>query len=188
MMRGSTAYADAAARYPAYNVPMSVEQHRKAAPARVGCAVLTISDTRTEATDGSGRAIVELLQTNGHTVVARAIVPDDVNRIRAVIEEWLERGGVEVILTTGGTGISRRDSTYEVVQAMLEKHIEGFGELFRVLSYEQIGAAAMLSRACAGVLRGCIIFAMPGSEQAVRLAMTKLVLPEIGHSVREVAR
>jgi molybdenum cofactor biosynthesis protein B len=167
---------------------MSVDEHRRASPPRVRCAVLTISDTRTEDTDASGRAIAELLTASGHDVSVRLLTPDDPDRIRAALETLLARDEVQVVLTTGGTGISRRDSTYEVVDALLEKRLDGFGELFRMLSYTEIGSAAMLSRACAGVTRGRIVVVMPGSEAAVRLAMTKLIVPELPHMVREITR
>jgi molybdenum cofactor biosynthesis protein B len=167
---------------------MSVDTHRRAAPAHIRCAVLTISDTRTEDTDTSGRTISDLLQAQGHTVSARLLVTDDPDRIAAALDALLARDDVQVVLTTGGTGISRRDSTYEVVERMLEKRLDGFGELFRMISYGEIGAAAMLSRACAGLARGRAIFVMPGSEAAVHLAMEKLVLPELGHVVRETTR
>jgi len=167
---------------------MSVDTHRRAAPAHIRCAVLTISDTRTEDTDTSGRTISDLLQAQGHKVSARLLVTDDPDRIAAALDALLARDDVQVVLTTGGTGISRRDSTYEVVERMLEKRLDGFGELFRMISYGEIGAAAMLSRACAGLARGRAIFVMPGSEAAVHLAMEKLVLPELGHVVRETTR
>jgi molybdenum cofactor biosynthesis protein B len=167
---------------------MSVDTHRRAAPAHIRCAVLTISDTRTEDTDTCGRTISDLLQAQGHTVSARLLVTDDPDRIAAALDALLARDDVQVVLTTGGTGISRRDSTYEVVERMLEKRLDGFGELFRMISYGEIGAAAMLSRACAGLARGRAIFVMPGSEAAVHLAMEKLVLPELGHVVRETTR
>jgi len=154
----------------------------------VRCAVVTVSDTRTETTDTSGRAIVELLEAHGQLLAFRTIVPDDAGRIGAVLDEMLGRADVDVVLFTGGTGITTRDSTYEVVSARLEKRLDGFGELFRMLSYTDVGAAAMLSRACAGLARGIILVAMPGSEAAVRLAMHKLLLPELGHMVREARR
>jgi molybdopterin adenylyltransferase len=167
---------------------MSVDTHRRAAPVHVRCAVLTISDTRTEEADTSGRAICELLKEQGHTVSARQLVTDDPERIGAALDSLLARDDVQVVLTTGGTGISRRDSTYEVVERLLEKRLDGFGELFRMMSYTEIGAAAMLTRACAGLARGRVLFVMPGSESAVSLAMQKLVLPELGHVVRETTR
>jgi molybdenum cofactor biosynthesis protein B len=154
----------------------------------VRCFVLTISDTRVAATDTGGQAIVELLEANGHQVAGRAIVRDDPDAIRAAIERQLGDASAQVIITTGGTGITSRDSTYEVVCNLLEKRLDGFGELFRMLSYEEIGPSAMLSRACAGTAMGKIIVSLPGSEHAVRLGVTKLLLPELGHLVRELSR
>jgi molybdenum cofactor biosynthesis protein B len=170
------------------NRRMSVTDHRTQAPASVRCAVITISDTRTERTDTSGRAVVDLLAGGGHSVTFRTIVRDDPDQLSAVLEEVLAREDVDVVLGTGGTGITARDSTYEIVSALIEKRLDGFGELFRMLSYTEIGSAAMLSRACAGLARGKIVVAMPGSEAAVRLAMRKLLLPELGHMVREARR
>ena len=165
---------------------MSVATHRKDAPASVRCFVLTISDTRTAETDTSGDAIAQALTDAGHDVAGRRIVPDDPATVREIVRA--ESRNVPVIVTTGGTGITARDSTYEAISALLDKRLDGFGELFRMLSYEQIGSAAMLSRACAGSIGTTAIFALPGSEQAVRLAMDKLILPEIGHVVRELQR
>jgi molybdenum cofactor biosynthesis protein B len=167
---------------------MSHTEHRAQAPASVRCAVLTISDTRTEATDTGGAAIVSLLEAAGHTVAEKRIVRDDAEAIRSWIVDQTTHGDVPVLITTGGTGVSSRDSTYEVATALIEKPLPGFGELFRMLSYEEIGAAAMLSRACAGRINHAILVCLPGSEPAVRLAMTKLVLPELGHLVREARR
>ena len=167
---------------------MSVTDHKAHAPAAVRCAVLTVSDTRTEATDTSGRAIADLLGEHGHRIVHRTSVRDDADGIRAALETLLARDDVDVVLTTGGTGISGRDGTYQIVSALLEKRLDGFGELFRMLSYMEVGPAAMLSRACAGLVRRKILMSMPGSESAVRLAMHKLVLPELGHLVREARR
>ncbi len=167
---------------------MAHQQHKADAPRRVTAFVLTVSDTRTESTDTSGRAIDELLLGAGHHVAGRAIVNDDPEQIRAAIERQLSVPAVQVVITTGGTGITSRDSTYEVVSALLQKRIDGFGELFRMLSYDEIGSAAMLSRAVAGLASGRIVIALPGSEAAVRLAMEKLVIPELGHMVREANR
>ncbi len=167
---------------------MSHLDHKATSPASVRCYVLTISDTRTTATDTSARAIAELLEASGHDVAGRAIVKDDPDAIRAAIAAQLDESTARVIITTGGTGITSRDSTYEVVSRLLEKRLEGFGELFRMLSYQEIGAAAMMSRACAGTARGKIIVSLPGSENAVRLGMTKLLIPELGHLVRELSR
>ena len=167
---------------------MSHIQHKATSPTSVRCYVLTISDTRTPATDTSGIAIAELLEANGHEVAGRAIVRDDPEAIRTTLHQQLDEAAPQVIITTGGTGITSRDSTYEIVSNLLEKRLEGFGELFRMLSYQEIGPSAMLSRACAGTAHGKIIVSLPGSENAVRLAMNKLLLPELGHLVRELSR
>ena len=162
-------------------------EHKAASPTSVRCYVLTISDTRTAANDTSGVAIVELLMGKGHEVSGRSIVRDDPEAIRAALQEQLEGSAAQVIIATGGTGITSRDSTYEVVCNLLEKRLEGFGEIFRMLSYQEIGPSAMLSRASAGTAQGKILVSLPGSEHAVRLAMTKLLLPELGHLVRELS-
>ena len=163
-------------------------EHKAAAPSRVGCYVITVSDTRTEATDTGGRAIAELLSAAGHDIVGRTIVKDDAELLRDAIGRQLANPAVQTIVTTGGTGITSRDCTYEAVSAMLWKRLDGFGELFRMLSYEQVGAAAMMSRAVAGTIAGRVVVSLPGSEAAVRLAVEKLLLPELGHLVREAGR
>jgi molybdenum cofactor biosynthesis protein B len=162
--------------------------HRAAAPASVACFVLTISDTRTEATDTSGRAIADLLGAAGHSVSGRAIVPDDPQRVRTLVGEQLASASTTVVITTGGTGITSRDGTFEAIDSMLDKRLDGFGELFRMLSYHDIGPAAMMSRATAGTSQGKIVIALPGSEAAVRLAMTRLVIPELGHLVQQASK
>jgi len=167
---------------------MSHLDHKATSPSSVSCYVLTISDTRNPTNDTSGLAIAELLETNGHDVSGRGIVRDDPDAIRSALQMQLDAASAQVIITTGGTGITSRDSTYEVVCNLLEKRLEGFGELFRMLSYQEIGPSAMLSRACAGTAQGKIIVSLPGSENAVRLAMNKLLLPELGHLVRELSR
>ena len=163
-------------------------EHQQQAPRSVRCYIVTVSDTRTMETDTAGRAIAELLQSAGHTIAGRTIVRDDPEMVRGIVERHVASQDVQAIITTGGTGISSRDSTYEAVTSLLEKRLDGFGELFRMLSYEQIGAAAMLSRACAGLVAGRIVVALPGSEAAVRLAVEKLLIPELGHLVREANR
>jgi len=163
-------------------------EHRADAPTSVRVYVLTISDTRTRETDTGGTAITTLLQEAGHTVVAHDIVRDEPADVRAKVAGRLDDGAVQAVIATGGTGISARDSSYEAIAGLLEKRLDGFGELFRMLSYEQIGPAAMLSRACAGLAKRKIVISLPGSEHAVRLAMTRLVLPELGHLVREASR
>lgn len=150
-------------------------------------AVLTISDTRTDATNTSGRAIASLLEAEGHHVVARAIVRDEPAEVTAFLDAQLA-GEAQVIVTTGGTGITSRDSTFEAIDALLDKRLDGFGELFRMLSYADIGPAAMMSRACAGLVRGRVVVALPGSEGAVRLAMTRLLLPELAHLVQQASK
>jgi molybdenum cofactor biosynthesis protein B len=163
-------------------------QHKAEAPSSITCFVITVSDTRTDATDTSGRAIGDLLRAAGHRVVGRTIVRDDPDLVRGAIERQLAHPDVQVVITTGGTGITSRDSTYEAVAGMLQKRLDGFGELFRMLSYEQIGSAAMMSRACAGLVAGRIVVLLPGSEKAVRLAMDKLLLPELGHLVQQASK
>ena len=165
---------------------MSVESHRSDAPSRVRCVVLTISDTRTPQNDASGDAIAHALTHAGHDVVGRRIVPDDPAAVRVIVRA--AAANVPLIVTTGGTGITSRDSTYEAITDLLDKTLDGFGELFRMLSYQDVGSAAMLSRACAGTIGSTAIFSLPGSERAVRLAMEKLIVPEIGHVVRELQR
>ena len=167
---------------------MSHVEHKSRAPRSVACYIVTVSDTRTMETDTGGRAIEDLLRAASHTVLGREIVSDDPELVRGAIERQLANPDVQVIITTGGTGISSRDSTYETVTAFFDKRLDGFGELFRMLSYEQIGPSAMLSRACAGLVAGRILVALPGSEAAVRLAMERLVIPELGHLVHEASR
>ena len=162
--------------------------HREAAPDAVRCAVLTISDTRTVATDTSGALIRSLLEEEGHTIVDAAIVPDDPTAIERRLNGWLARSEIQAVITNGGTGIAARDTTYEVIARLIERRLDGFGELFRMLSYAEIGAAAMLSRAIAGSARGKLIAAMPGSTNAVRLAMERLILPELAHMVYELEK
>jgi molybdenum cofactor biosynthesis protein B len=163
-------------------------EHRQHAPLVVRCFVLTVSDTRTEATDTGGRAVADLLAGAGHHVIGRAIVKDDALDVRSIVEQQIASPEVDAVITTGGTGITSRDTTYEAIDGLLEKRLDGFGELFRMLSYHQIGAAAMMSRATAGLARGHIVIALPGSEAAVRLAMEQLVLPELGHMVQQARR
>lgn len=167
---------------------MSSVSHRKEAPAVVSVFVITVSDTRTLETDTSGRAIADLLEATGHRVAGRTILKDEPADVEAAVRRGVTDPAIDVVITTGGTGITSRDSTYEAIDRLLEKRLDGFGELFRMLSYPEIGAAAMLTRATAGLAGGTIVIALPGSEHAVRLGMEKLVLPEIGHLVREARR
>lgn len=166
----------------------SVHKHREAAPETVRVAVVTVSDTRTREDDTGGDVVQESMQAAGHEVVKRTIVRDDASAIRTVLVDLLADSGVDAVITTGGTGISARDTTYEVVERMLEKRLDGFGEVFRMLSYEEIGAAAILSRAIAGAVGTKLIASLPGSSNGVRLAMEKLLVPEIAHVVFELRK
>lgn len=168
---------------------MSVSEHKKEAPQSVNVMVITVSDTRDETTDRSGQAIIELLHKVGHVVEAYRIVKDEQEQIKKVLIEGCESSKVDVILTNGGTGISPRDVTIETILQLIQKELPGYGEIFRMLSYqEDIGSAAILSRAVAGVRENTAIFSMPGSTGAVALAMNKLILPEIAHVVREIRK
>ena len=167
---------------------MSHLEHKAYAPASVACYVLTVSDSRTPETDGGGRAIRELLEAAGHSVTGHAIVKDEPSQVTSVVRAQLADARTQVILTTGGTGITSRDGTFEAIDALLEKRLEGFGELFRMLSFEEIGAAAMMSRATAGTVGRKAIFVLPGSPNAVRLAMTRLIVPELGHIAQQLNR
>jgi molybdenum cofactor biosynthesis protein B len=166
----------------------SVRQHREAAPDHVRVAVLTISDTRTREDDTGGDTVQELLESAGHEVVKREIVQDDAPRIRTALVDVLASSEVDAVVTSGGTGISGRDTTYEVVDRMIEKKLDGFGEIFRMLSYEEIGSAAIMSRAVAGAVGAKFVASLPGSRNAVRLAMEKLLIPEIAHVVFELRK
>ena len=167
---------------------MSVHEHRALSPTRVPCFVLSMSDTRTSAEDTSAQAIVDLLEAAGHVVTGRRLLKDEPAEVTAAVRDEIARGVARVIITTGGTGIAKRDSTYEAITGLFDKTIVGFGEIFRMLSFQEIGAAAMLSRATAGVAGGRAIFVLPGSEHAVRLAMTRIILPELGHLARELTK
>ncbi len=160
---------------------MPPKHHKDHIHSHVRCAVLTISDTRTPETDAGGQLISALLAEAGHVVVWQAILPDEVLQIRCQLGEAITTHVAQAVLLTGGTGLSPRDNTYDVVAELLDKRLDGFGELFRMLSYEQIGAAAMLSRALAGAINKTAVFSMPGSPKAVELAMKRLILPELGH-------
>ena len=167
---------------------MSHIQHRAHGPVSVACFVLTVSDTRSPDTDTSGRAIRELLEAGGHRVSGHALVRDEPAQVREEVLAQCRGDATQVIITTGGTGITSRDGTYEAVASLLDKRLDGFGELFRVLSFQEIGPAAMMSRAVAGTVGGKAIFVLPGSENAVRLAMTRLIIPELAHVVQQVTK
>jgi molybdopterin adenylyltransferase len=164
------------------------QDHKSHAPKSIGCMVITCSDTRTPDTDTSGQLIHKLLRQFGHQVVLYHLVKDDPAQITARIAEGLANEAVQAIIINGGTGISQRDSTFEAVDAMLEKRLVGFGEIFRYLTYQTIGSPAIMSRATAGIIKGRVLFSTPGSENAVRLAMEKLILPELGHLVKELTK
>lgn len=167
---------------------MSVHAHRASAPRALGAFVITVSDTRTRDTDTGGALLVELLEAAGHRVVDRCIVRDEVEAIRAALGAALVRDDVHAVLLTGGTGIASRDVTPEAVAPLLDRTIPGFGELFRALSYREIGSAAMLSRALAGTARGRVVAALPGSRAAIRLAVEQLLLPELPHLAAEATK
>ena len=171
-----------------FHASQSTEEHRSESPTSVNVAVLTISDTRTKENDRSGELIRTNLSWRGHALADYAIVKDDSSEITRMITNWLGRDDIDAIITNGGTGIAGRDTTYEAISGLLERRLDGFGELFRMLSWPEIGAAAMLSRAVAGVASGKAIFCTPGSSNAVKLAMEKLIGPEIGHVVHEIRK
>lgn len=163
-------------------------EHKATAPTSVTCYVLTVSDTKTPATDTSGAVIRELLTAAGHRVAGSAIVRDEPTDVARLVREACADPAVQVVILTGGTGITSRDSTFEAVEALLDKRLPGFGELFRMLSFAEIGAAAMLSRAQMGIHARRIVVSLPGSPNACRLALEKLLIPELGHLLREVSR
>ena len=168
----------------------SSEEHRRQAEEEKGSiafAIVTVSDTRTPETDRSGQAIRQMAEAEGHQVIASRIVPDEPEEVSAALDDF-SGSGAQVIIFNGGTGVSKRDRTYDVLSQALEKELPGFGEIFRMLSYDEVGAAAMLSRATAGTYRGCAIISVPGSTIAVKLAMAKLILPEIQHLAWEITR
>ena len=166
----------------------SVHKHKESAPETLRVAILTISDTRTPETDTGGDVAEELLEGAGQEVVERRIVRDEVSGIRNNLIDLLARSDVDAVVTTGGTGISARDTTYEVVERMVEKRLDGFGEIFRMLSYEEIGSAAIMSRALAGSVGTKFVASLPGSRNAVRLAVEKLLVPELSHVVFELRK
>lgn len=166
----------------------SAQEHREQAPHSVGCAVVTVSDTRTLADDRSGAVIVELLQAAGHRIVARTLTPDEPSLLKPAVCELARTPGIDAVLLTGGTGIASRDQTPDTIAGLFTKELPGYGELFRMLSFQEIGAAALLSRACGGLIDRTVVLLMPGSTAAVRLAMEKLILPELGHLVEHARR
>ena len=166
----------------------AVIEHKAGAPTSLNLAVVTVSDTRTPETDTSGALIVELAEAAGHRVICRELIPDEPDRMRPLLENYTARDDLHAVLLTGGTGISARDQTYETVSALLTKPLPGYGELFRMLSYAEIGSACLLSRAVGGLVGRVAVLVMPGSRAAVQLAMTKIILPELPHLVREARK
>jgi molybdenum cofactor biosynthesis protein B len=162
--------------------------HRKQAPSSVASLVITVSDTRTAETDTGGRLVAELLENAGHEVLGRAIVPDEADAISAALDRALAVEETRAVIFTGGTGVAPRDVTPDAIEPQLDRVIPGFGELFRQLSYDSIGSAAMLSRALAGIVGGRVVFVLPGSRGAVLLGMEKLILPELGHLAGEAVK
>lgn len=164
------------------------KEHQAQGPPSVRCAVLTISDTRTVETDLGGQTVIVHLTAAGHSVVHRQILRDEPAAMRAVLEGLTKRDDVDAILMTGGTGVTSRDQTYETVTSLLDKPLPGYGEVFRMLSFQEIGPAAILSRATGGIVGGKVLLTMPGSPAAVRLAMERIIVPELPHLVREARR
>ena len=163
-------------------------EHKARGPDSIECGIITCSDTRTPDTDKSGQLIRELLTRGGHRIRVYHVVKDEPVEVRELVRQLGEQAGLEALVINGGTGISRRDSTFEAVDGLLEKRLPGFGELFRYLSYKEIGSSAMLSRATAGLYQGKVLFSIPGSSGAVRLAMEALILPELPHIVGEMRK
>jgi molybdenum cofactor biosynthesis protein B len=165
---------------------MAVEEHKAKAKKAIRCFVVTISDTRDETTDLSGQLIKSSLANEGHQLSGYRIVKDEPAEIEALLRDALRQADVEAVIVNGGTGISPRDGTYEVISKLLDKRLDGFGEIFRYLSYQDIGSAAIMSRAIAGSSQGKVLISLPGSKAAVGLAMEKLILPEIRHMVSQL--
>jgi molybdopterin adenylyltransferase len=166
----------------------STQEHREKAPDHINCCVVTVSDTRTEETDKNGKIIKDALTAKGHTIADYRIIPDEPDQIESILAELASRDDSDAIVFNGGTGISQRDTTFDVIDRMLEKKLDGFGELFRWLSWYEIGPAAMLSRATAGTYKNTLVFLTPGSSNAVTLAMEQLIAPEVAHMVFETRK
>lgn len=165
---------------------MGLEQHRKAGEGRFGFAVITVSDTRSGAEDRGGAYLASTLEEAEHRVEQRLWVRDEADEILAALDQAVAEPGVDAVLFTGGTGLAPRDVTVPTLEGAMETSIPGFGELFRALSFEQVGSATILSRACAGVVGERVVFALPGSPKALALAMERIILPEIGHLVTQI--
>lgn len=163
-------------------------EHKEHAPRQASCVVITCSDTRTPQSDTSGYRIMVMLRDAGHSVASYQIVKDEPSKIKAAIKKAVKNKKVQAIIINGGTGIAKRDSTFEAIEDLLEKKLDGFGEVFRYLTYQDIGSPAIMTRATAGTYKGRIIFSTPGSENAVKLAMEKLILPELGHILQQLSK
>ncbi len=166
----------------------STAEHRAQSPQQLAIAVVTVSDTRVLETDTGGATVIDYVTNAGHRVVARHIIPDEPDRMTPLLEQFRDAPEIDAVLMTGGTGITRRDQTFETVSKLITKPLPGYGELFRTLSYAQIGAATILSRAVGGLMDRTVVLTMPGSPAAVRLAMEKIIVPELPHLVREARR
>lgn len=167
---------------------MGHREHEKMAVASLRIGVMTFSDTRSPADDKSGALLQQIFRTGGHTIAAYEVVKEDSDLMLTALQTWLQRADLDAIVTTGGTGLTARDGTVEVARRLFSKELDGFGELFRLVSYQQIGAAAMLSRATAGLASGKMLICLPGSSKAVRLAATRLILPQLPHMLWEIRR
>ncbi|MFH1662951.1 MAG: MogA/MoaB family molybdenum cofactor biosynthesis protein [Chloroflexota bacterium] len=167
---------------------MTYQEHKHQSPKNISCSVIIVSDSRTEQNDESGKYIMQVLKDNNHEVLSYSLLKNDADAIKKRVNELLNENGLEVIIISGGTGISHRDVTVETISPVLDKIMDGFGELFRFFTHQQIGTGSIMSRAIAGVARGKVIICLPGSLGAVNLAMEKIILPEIGHMVREAKR
>jgi molybdenum cofactor biosynthesis protein B len=163
-------------------------EHHERSRKNVNVAIVVVSDSRTQDTDESGKVASDLLEKKGHTIVEHRFIGNDSDAIANTLSEMTNRADIDVVLTIGGTGISRRDITVDVLSPLMEKKLEGFGEMFRTMSFGQIGAGALMSRSTAGVINGKVVLCLPGSTAAIRLAVKRIIIPEIGHMVYEATR
>jgi molybdopterin adenylyltransferase len=166
---------------------MTAQPHPDRSRSPIACGIVTISDSRTVETDSSGQTIYQLLEAAGHSVTVYQILPDEPAQITALLQEWGDRTDLQVAIFNGGTGIANRDTTYEALSGLLEKELPGFGEIFRWLSYQEIGSRAIASRAIAGTYKHLLIFSLPGSQGAVTLGTSQLILPELNHLVKQLS-
>jgi molybdopterin adenylyltransferase len=166
----------------------AAHEHKAQAPKLAGCVVITCCDTRTPESDTSGYRIMHMLKDAGHSVLSYQLVKDEPSKIKSAVKKAVANKKVQAIIINGGTGIAKRDSTFEAIEGLLEKKLDGFGEVFRALTYQEIGSPAIMTRATAGTYKGRIIFSTPGSENAVKLAMEKLILPELGHILQQLSK